>query len=422
MKQPNILYIHSHDTGRYIEPYGFPVATPNLRKLAEEGVLFRKAFAACPTCSPSRGALLTGMYPHSNGLTGLVHRGFRLNDSSRHLARYLREQGYVAALAGVQHEAPREEMEATVYEKILCPRGPAADVAEAAAGFLKSAPKRPFFLSVGFFETHRVFPQRPADSDPGHTQPPPGFPDTPEIREDMAAFLGSVRLLDRSIGMVLAALDEAGLAGETLVVATTDHGIPFPLMKCNVTDGGIGVSLIMRGPDGFSGGKVVDSLVSQVDLFPTLCECGDLPRPDWLQGVSLLPMIRGEIPSVRDRIFAEVNFHVAYDPQRCVRTERWKYVRRFEESRGTPPSNIDAGPGKDFFLRAGLGERENPLEALYDVYFDPGETNNRITDPACAEVLVDLRESLERWMEESGDPIRYGPMRPPPGAVLETKE
>ena len=101
MQRPNILYIHSHDTGRYVQPYGYAVPTPNIQRLAEEGVLFRQAFCASPTCSPSRACLLTGQYAHNNGMLGLAHRGFSLNDYSHHLLHTLRRVGYVSALAGV---------------------------------------------------------------------------------------------------------------------------------------------------------------------------------------------------------------------------------------------------------------------------------------------------------------------------------
>ena len=101
--RPNILYLHSHDTGRYVQPYGYAVDTPNYQRLAEDGILFRNAFSAAPTCSPSRAALLTGQCPHSAGMIGLAHRGFTLHDPSQHLATTLRDHGYRTILAGVQH-------------------------------------------------------------------------------------------------------------------------------------------------------------------------------------------------------------------------------------------------------------------------------------------------------------------------------
>ena len=117
--RPNILYVHSHDTGRYIQPYGHAVPTPNLQKLAEAGVLFRQAFCAGPTCSPSRAALLTGQCPHSSGMTGLAHRGFRLNDPKQHLVHTLRAAGYTAVLAGIQHVANGKDVESLGYDKMI---------------------------------------------------------------------------------------------------------------------------------------------------------------------------------------------------------------------------------------------------------------------------------------------------------------
>ncbi|MDH7571364.1 MAG: sulfatase-like hydrolase/transferase, partial [Armatimonadota bacterium] len=117
LARPNLLYLHSHDTGRYIQPYGYPVPTPNLQRLAEEGFLFRQAFCANPTCSASRAALLTGQCAHSSGMTGLAHRGFSLKDYGQHLVHTLRAAGYVSTLVGVQHVA----RDATVigYDEIL---------------------------------------------------------------------------------------------------------------------------------------------------------------------------------------------------------------------------------------------------------------------------------------------------------------
>ncbi|MGD2175797.1 MAG: sulfatase-like hydrolase/transferase, partial [Candidatus Brocadiaceae bacterium] len=105
MDRPNILYLHSHDTGRYVRPYGFGVPTPNIQRLAEQGVLFRRSFCTNPTCSASRASLLTGRWPHCNGMTGLAHRGWRLNDYGRHIIHTLHEHDYHSALCGVQHVA-----------------------------------------------------------------------------------------------------------------------------------------------------------------------------------------------------------------------------------------------------------------------------------------------------------------------------
>ncbi|MCD6520448.1 MAG: sulfatase, partial [Anaerolineae bacterium] len=351
MKRLNILYIHSHDTGCYVQPYGYPVETPHIQKLAEEGVLFRQAFAVAPTCSPSRAGLLTGVCAHSAGMLGLAHRGFRLTDYKQHIIHTLREAGYRSTLIGMQHVAKDPTM--VGYDEIISlPSRRVEHVAPAAERFIESAPQEPFFLSVGFTETHRPF-HEPAPEDVRYSLPPPTVPDTPETRRDMAAFKASVRVLDEGIGRVLQALENAGLAERTLVICTTDHGIAFPGMKCNLTDHGIKVMLIMRGPGGFEGGRVIDALVSHLDVFPTICELVGLEKPSWLQGFSLLPLLTNQVGEIRAEVFAEVTYHAAYEPQRCVRTKRWKYIRRFSGRRRPVLPNCDDGPSKDLWMNYG---------------------------------------------------------------------
>src|SRR5690242_20445827 len=150
----NILYIHSHDTGRYVQPYGHAVPTPRIQQLAEEGVLFRQAFCAAPTCSASRASLLTGQYPHSNGLLGLAHRGFSLNDYQQHMVNTLSQRGYYSVLIGEQHIS--KEPAIIGYDQVVKIESSSAEiVAPIARNFLLNAPPEPFFLSVGFAETHR---------------------------------------------------------------------------------------------------------------------------------------------------------------------------------------------------------------------------------------------------------------------------
>ncbi len=416
-RRPNILYLHSHDTGRYVQPYGRAIPTPNLQRLAEEGVLFRQAFSAAPTCSPSRAALLTGQSPHRSGMLGLAHRGFRLNDYEQHLVHTLRRAGYASTLVGMQHVA--RDPSWIGYDHILAtPDRNAASVAPTAAAFLASAPAEPFFLDVGFFETHRDFPEPGAAEDARYLRPPAPLPDTPETRADMAAYQASARLLDAGIGAVLKALDGAGLAENTLVICTTDHGLAFPAMKSTLTDHGTGVMLLMRGPRGFSGGRVIDAMVSQVDLFPTLCEILGVDPPPWLQGTSMMPLIREEREQIDDAIFAEVTYHAAYEPQRAVRTERWKYIRRFGDRELPVLPNIDNSPSKDLWLRHGGRQRPIAREQLYDLVFDPNEAHNLVAHAETAETLTTLRRRLDEWMRETDDPLLHGPVPPPPGVDL----
>jgi len=417
MNKPNILYIHSHDTGRYIQPYGHAVATPNLQRLADQGVLFRQAFCANPTCSASRACLLTGQYAHVNGMVGLAHRGFRLNDYSRHIVHTLRPAGYTSALAGVQHVAAdtpkRPAWEIIGYDRRL---GPHPTAHEDAAAFLDGSPEEPFFLSVGFFETHREFPPADEAPNPNRVSPPAPLPDTPETRQDMARYHAAAQILDEKIGVVLDALDRNALAESTLVVCTTDHGIAFPRMKCTLTDSGIGVMLILRGPGGFAGGKTCDAMVTHMDLLPTICEVAGIDAPAWLQGRSLAPLIRGEVDELHEAIFAEVNYHAAYEPKRCVRTRRYKYIRRYDGRDRPVLPNIDDGLSKSVWLAAGAADRAVRPEALYDLLLDPNETDNLIGQPAAADALADMRRRLDTWMAATDDPLLAGPVPAPPTA------
>ena len=395
MKYPNILYLHSHDTGRYVQPYGHAVATPNIQRLAEGGVLFRQAFCANPTCSPSRASLLTGKWAHSCGMLGLVNRGFSMSDYSQHIVHTLRDgAGYHSVLGGLQHVAPDPAQ--IGYDRILDGERSPEKVVSRTVDFLKDAPTQPFFLDVGFFVTHREFPEPGPDEDPRYCLPPAPMPDTPENRYDMAAYKASARILDNSIGAVLDALDENGLAENTLVICTTDHGLAFPSMKCNLTDHGIGVMLIMRGPGGFTGGKVCDAMVSHIDVLPTICDLLDIAVPEGVQGSSMMPLIRGEVEAIHDEIFAEVNYHAAYEPQRAVRTQRWKYIRRYSDRQKPVLPNCDAGPTKDVWLQHGWQDRYVAPEQLYDLIFDPNETHNLVDDSTVASVLEDMRHRLDR--------------------------
>ena len=421
VSKPNILYIHSHDTGRFIEPYGHPIKTPHLKQLANEGVLYRNAFCANPTCSPSRASLLTGEYPHSNGMLGLAHRGFSLNDYSHHLVHQLKAAGYRTALSGVQHvAAPTDEMEPWKrigYDTFLAD----PDEAEtAAARYLESVASddsdEPFFLSVGFVETHRVFPEEHPDYDVRFTSVPPGMPDVPEVREDYARYCQCATELDRKMGVVLDALDANGLAENTLVIATTDHGIAFPRFKCNLEDTGIGVFLIIRGP-GFDEGTVDNRMVSHVDLYPTICDVVGLEKPSRLQGMSIL-----DPGAERDEVFAELNYHGAYEPARCVRTKRYKYIRRLDYRTGPVLQNTDGGLTKTYWMDEGWAKRRPQPEALYDLSFDPLENHNLIADADYAEVLGDMLARLDRWMDETDDPARRGDIPIPVAATLNHRD
>jgi arylsulfatase A-like enzyme len=431
-RHPNIVYLHSHDTGRYIQPYGYAVETPNMQRFAEEGVLFRNAFCAAPTCSPSRAALLTGMYPHSCGMLGLAGKNLcRLDDYGQHLSHFLKANGYETVLSGIEHEAPHGETKALLgYDRYLDESWASwADCflkwnefyAESSAGYILEAdPNKPFFLSCGFSLTHRMGPgeqwhtsEKAAEplGDPRYVRPPAPLPDTPETRRDFADFRVAANHLDRCVGRVLEALDQAGLADNTLVIITTDHGLAYPHMKCNLTDHGAGVMLMLRGP-GLTGGKVSDALVSHVDIFPTICEVAGLTPPPWLQGVP--------VSKTREEVFAEVNWHGFPEPMRSVRTSRYKYIRRYLVRPGS--DNCDASVSRSLLCQHGWDERSRPRESLFDLMFDPQEANNLAGDPALAEVLADMRARLARWMQETNDPALTGRIEPRLGMIVQSED
>ena len=421
MNKPNIIYLHSHDTGRYVQPYGYQIPTPHIQKLAEEGILFRQAFCAAPTCSPSRAALLTGQSAHNAGMTGLVNRGWTLDDYSQHLLHTLRASGYHTALGGLQHLA--SDPNTLGFDTVLSPASlKVKDVAPGVAEFLQNAPSQPFFLDAGFFETHREFPEPNPKIDPRYVRPPATLPDTPETRADMVAYMTMARQLDDGYGIILDALKTAGLADNTLVIATTDHGVAFPGCKGTLTDHGMGVMLIMRGPGHFQGGRVCDALVSQIDIFPTLCDLLQIEAPPWLQGKSMMPLLEGKVDEINEAVFAEVSYHAAYEPKRAVRTKRYSYIRRYvvEQTGHTTMvlANCDDSLSKDVWLNNGWDERHIAAEQLYDLVFDPNESNNLVNDPAYTTVLEDMRARLTAWMQETDDPLLKGPVPMPPGTVV----
>lgn len=428
MERPNILYIHTHDSGRYFEPYGYHIPTPNLMAFARESVLFTNAHCSAPTCSPSRAGLLSGMAPHCTGMLGLAHRGFQMNDYSRHMASYFRDNGYESLLCGVQHEAPDSAM--IGYSRILAAddlgiraardgvvtrREEKTNVpkevsdrqnARLAANYIEhEAGDKPFFLSFGMSNTHRIYPEHPADIDPDYVLPPFPIANTRENREDMANYIYSARIVDECVGQVLAALGRSGRADNTIVIFTTDHGLAMPHMKCNLTDSGTGVALIFRVPGAPANGQVSDSLVSHLDLYPTLCQLAGIPSPDWLQGYSLVPILQDVQAQVRNELFSEVTYHAAYEPIRAIRTQRYKLIRYYDYHNQYVPANIDNCPSKSDLMRAGFLNLVRPREQLYDLMIDPAEGHNLADNPRYSEVYDTLSRQLNDWMLQTHDPL-----------------
>jgi N-sulfoglucosamine sulfohydrolase len=435
----NILYIHTHDSGRFLKPYGYNVPTDYLMKFAKDAVVFRKAFCGAPTCSPSRSVLLTGMYAHNNGMLGLAHRGFKINDYSKHLASYLKKYDYETVLSGVQHEADSW----LNYDKAAKTIGYSCDIttvpeknneeelvywdrnnAGAAAEYIKRAAEdnKKFFMSFGMFSTHRKYPVISENkTDPNYVELPPRTYDNKNNREDTAKYMDSARMADDCIETVIEALKEAGLYEKTIIIFTTDHGVANPFDKCYLNDSGIGVALIIRDPKQKIQGQVIDTMVSHIDIFPTLCDLTGIEKPDWLQGKSLVPAL-SENEKVRDEIYAEINYHTSYEPARCIRNERYKYIKYFDETYNKYNySNMDDSEVKKFLTDNGLLNMDKDMEILYDLYFDPGEADNVAGKPEYREILAEMREKLKNWQIETKDPVLNGKIEAPRGAKVNKK-
>lgn len=420
-ERPNIVLIHWHDVGTHLGAYGHgDVTSPAIDELAAQGLRFDRAFCTTPLCSPARGSLFTGRYPHNHGLMGLVNRGWEYRPGQRTAPALLSELGYRTALIGQQHES-RDPSRLGFDELYPWDAGAArcGPVSAKAVEWLESAPAEPFFLTVGFFETHRPYPaaQYPP-VDPASVDVPPFLPDNHHTRGDLAGFLGSIRVADAATGRVLDAIERTGLAESTLVLFTTDHGIAFPRAKGTLYDPGIRVALLARPPRAWHvAAGTADGLISHVDVLPTLLDLAGGQIPPSVQGTSFAAVLRGEPAEPRTEIFAEKNFHDEYDPIRCIRTDRFAYIRNLEP--GTPmrlSGDIEAAP-----VRSGLGEdhlRPRPAEELYDLDADPWQLRDLAPDPAHTQVKRELTARLEAWMAETNDPVLSGAVdtpRLPPG-------
>lgn len=420
----NLIYLHCHDAGRYLSPYGATVRTPHLDRFAEGALRFDEAHCAAPTCSPSRVAMLTGLYPHQAGMLGLAHRGFSMKDEARHLVPRLHRHGYETVLGGIQHEWSFSAR--LPYETVLPREGPGgvADpgndlyVAGEVARYLRQRrDTRPLFLSCGFYFPHRAFPEPEPARLPNLLTLPRGLPDVPEVRRDFAGYATAVSYMDEALGVVLAALEQTGLGKDALIVFTTDHGIAFPGMKCRLTASGTGVALLVKAPDLASPGGALRDLVSQIDLYPTFGDYAGL-EPVAGEGRSLRPLLRGESRLPASEVYSEVTYHAAYEPMRAVRTVDHLYIRRFDLAHHPALANIDRGPAKVWMHASGHLGAALPEEELYDLRADPEETGNLAQEPAQAALLNDCRSRLLAWMERTDDPLRLGPVAAPAGAFV----
>jgi arylsulfatase A-like enzyme len=403
----NILYMHAHDIGRFASIYGAEVETPNLEQFAAAGAtVFTNAFNTAPTCSPSRAGLLTGEYPHQAGMLGLAHLGHSLTRPERHLAHWLRNNGYTTVLSGVQHVFDFNHPELLPYDEVMeldWSGGTAGRDVSTAKGAVQWLEKhdgaKPFFLSVGFFWPHVPLPEVSEGAPENRIKP---WPDVEAGRLDTAALRQAMTHTDACIGQVLDALAASRFADDTLVLITTDHGIPFPLNKATLLDRGTGVLFMLRVP-GIHGPARSDALVSQLDFFPTICELTGLEPPEWLQGESLLPVLKG-VDTQREAVYLQTNHHVDYEPMRAVRTRTHKLIRHCADALRCR-ANVDATHLKDYVSAQGFFDENVPEWELYDLENDPDEQNNLAGHAEVRTLQDELQEMLTDWMRATNDPL-----------------
>ncbi len=408
----NVLLVHWHDLGRYLGVYGHPdVSSPRLDQLAGEGILFTRAHATAPLCSPSRGSLFTGRYPQSNGLVGLAHHGWEYRPGVHTLPQILSDAGWHSILFGMQHETSHPSR--LGFDEFDVSNSYCEYVVERAQLWLRDHDgKRPFLLTAGFFETHRPFPHdRYEPADTAAVAPPDYLPDVTEVRQDLADFYGAIATADAAVGRLLDTLTDTGLDADTWVVFLTDHGPAFPRAKSTLYDAGTGIAMIVRPPTRMGlRPRVYDELFSGVDLLPTLLGLLGIDEPADIEGLShahalLAPEAHSD--PVRDHVYTAKTYHDTFDPIRAIRTKEYSYIENYARRPLLDlPWDIEESPSGQVVTPLITAPR--PDRELYDLRTDPTETDNLLagndTGKAAA-IAADLAVRLQDWRERTSDVI-----------------
>lgn len=413
--RPNIIHIVTHDIGTDLGCYGHPdVKTPNLDRLAAEGVRFTNCFCASTACSPSRGTTMTGRYAHSNGLMGLAHLGWSLPEGEKTITDYLNDVGYVTVHAGFQHE--RHDRSRNSYQVLLGEdwtkrfEDSYIDVAvDRVVEYLEGHSGGPFYVNLGSFECHQPWGKRSEYDafntyDPESTVVPPHVNDAGGIRRTLCSYYATISFMDAQVGRLLSALRILDLEDNTVVLFTTDHGCSFPRAKGTLYDAGVRICLILRWPGTIPSGATLSELIHTVDVLPTLLAMIGERKPPIVQGRSFWPLLQGKAFEPYEQVFMERNGHDFLDFVRAVRTMRYKYIRNYtQRNREMMPSD---DPDECNWHRLRDSGIPRPYEELYDLDEDPNEFRNVADAPKYDEVLADMRQRLERWMDETDDPLR----------------
>lgn len=417
--RPNILWLIAEDFGPQLGVYGTrEVFSPNLDRLAGEGVRYTGAFTTAPVCSPSRSAFITGMYQTTIGAHNhRSHRddGYTLPAGVRVASDWMRQAGYFTANV-VELPASFGFKGTGKTDWNFTYHGEPFD----SSRWSDLASHQPFFAQINFNETHRRF-HAPAKADPAKVEIPPYYPDHPVTRNDWAQYLDSATELDRKVGIVLRQLEADGLADNTIVVFFGDNGQAMVRGKQFVYDSGLHIPLMIRWPKSFPApklfrpGAVDDRLIAAIDLLPTMLDAIGAGKPAAMQGQVFLgdraAPPRQYVFGARDRC-DETVFRF-----RTVRDARYRYIRNFTpdrpflqpndyKQRSYPVWNLLAqlnAEGKLTPLQAMLTAPTMPPEELYDVLRDPHETVNLVASPEHRETLDRLRAALTKWIDEAND-------------------
>jgi len=412
----NIVMMVTDDQGLDAGCYGnAALKTPNLDRLAAEGVRFTHAFCTTASCSPSRSVILTGLYNHANGQYGLQHayHNFHTLESVRGLPVLLHEAGYRTCSVGKFHVQPEAVYHFDVYAK-------------SEEAFLREKDDRPFFLYVCPTEPHRKGKDfgagGPVKYDPKEVLVPPFLPDRPDVRQDLAGYYQAISRVDARLGRLLRTVKETGHWDDTLIVYLSDNGLPFPGAKTTLYEPGIHLPLVVRSPDGKRRGEVTNAMVTWADLTPTLLAWAGARAPDYpLHGRSFLEALEQADPPGWDEIYASHTFHevTMYYPMRAIRTRRYKYILNLAHGLPYPfasdlydsltwqgilarKETMVGGRTVDAFLH-------RPRHELYDLQKDPQELVNLADRPEHAALLAELQAKLRAWQEKTKDPwlVKY---------------
>ena len=416
-KKPNILWLVTEDMGQYLPSFGDnTVLTPNLSRLANEGIRYPNVFSPSGVCAPSRAAIATGMYPSSIGanhmrttsyteVTGLPKYEAVPPPEVKMFSELLRKQGYYCtnnAKNDYQFKAP-----VTGWDQ----NGKKAHWKNRAQG-------QPFFSIFNFNVTHEsgLFePYERAIAIPEDIEfrIPPYLPDTKTVRRDLWKMYNNIALMDQQIGKVLKELEEGGLLENTIVFFYSDHGGPLPRQKRLVYDSGLKVPMIIRFPNKINAGTQDDQLISFVDFAPTVLALSGQVPPNYLQGQTFIEekqIKRKYIHAASDR------FDGFTDAIRAVRDRRFKYIRNYRTEQGyyLPVSYREQIPTMKELIKlrdeGSLNEvqsqwfrEKKPKEELFDCLKDPHEINNLANQTEYQNKLIELRSEMDRWLNEIDD-------------------